>query len=234
MPEGKAVNQMFAGIAGRYDITNHLLSGGMDFSWRRKLVAAVNAHGPRDVLDLATGSGDVAFCLRRKLGAQVAITGMDFCQPMLDEADRKKADEPLFADIPFLQGDALELPLEDESFDAVTIAFGFRNFEDRDRGLREILRVLRPGGALFVLEFTQTDSWVRPFYYAYLKMVLPLFGAVLTGKKSAYDYLVESIKRFPTKAELTDELRDAGFHDVSARGLTLSTVALHKGVKPAR
>jgi demethylmenaquinone methyltransferase/2-methoxy-6-polyprenyl-1,4-benzoquinol methylase len=233
MPEGNAVNQMFAGIAGRYDIANHLLSGGVDFYWRHVLSRHVRAYGPRDLVDLATGSGDVAFKMRDRLGPKVPVTGLDFCEPMLEEAREKRAAKPTYADIDFSFGDCMQLPLADQSVDAVTISFGVRNFEDRQRGLREILRVLRPGGRLFVLEFSQPDRWFRPFYYFYLKYILPRVAAIATGDKSAYDYLAGTIENFPTKEALAEQLKLAGFQSVKATGLTFSIVAIHEAEKAA-
>ncbi len=231
MPEGKAVSQMFAGIAGRYDLANHLLSGGIDFYWRRVLTRMVRDFVPRDVVDLATGSGDVAFKLRDRLGPDVPVTGLDFCEPMLDEAREKKQAKPKYADLTFNFGDCMALPLPDESVDAVTISFGVRNFEDRQQGLREILRVLRPGGRLFVLEFSQPDRWFRPVYYFYLKYILPWVAALATGDKSAYDYLAGTIENFPTKEALAEQLQLAGFESVRATGLTFSIVAIHQAGK---
>src|SRR5687767_6612149 len=173
MPDPVAVNSMFARIACRYDFANRLLSGGMDIWWRKRLVGAVHRHSPRNVLDLATGSGDVAFALSRGLGSRTSILGMDFCQPMLEEAEKKKSAASHYASVTFRQGDILALPVPDESFDVVTISFGLRNLADRDRGLREMRRVLRPGGHLFVLEFSQPQRWFRPFYYFYLSKILP-------------------------------------------------------------
>ena len=233
MPEGNAVSRMFAGIARRYDRANHLLSGGVDFYWRRVLTRKVRDVRPAAVLDLATGSGDVAFKLRERLGPQVAITGMDFCEPMLDEARRKRDTREADATIEFTFGDCMALPLEDASFDAVTIAFGVRNFEDRQRGLREIQRVLKPGGRLFVLEFSQPARWFRPLYYLYLKYILPRLAALATGDKGAYDYLAGSIENFPSKERLTAQLREAGFETVDAAGLTFSIVAIHTARKAA-
>ncbi|MGB0744859.1 MAG: bifunctional demethylmenaquinone methyltransferase/2-methoxy-6-polyprenyl-1,4-benzoquinol methylase UbiE [Opitutales bacterium] len=231
MPEGKAVSRMFAGIAGRYDLANHLLSGGIDFYWRRVLTSMVRAFGPKDVVDLATGSGDVAFKLRDRLGASVPVTGLDFCEPMLEEAREKKKRKPTYADLSFNFGDCMQLPLEENSIDAVTISFGVRNFEDRQKGLREILRVLRPEGRLYVLEFSQPDSWFRPIYYFYLKYILPRIAAITTGDKSAYDYLAGTIENFPTKEELAEQLKLAGFDAVNATGLTFSIVAIHEATK---
>jgi len=231
MPEGQAVSNMFGGIAGRYDFANHFLSGGADFYWRHVLARKVRAFGPTDIVDLATGSGDVAFKLRDALGPGVAVTGLDFCEPMLDEARGKKENKPVYGDIEFAFGDCMNLPLEDGAVDAVTVAFGVRNFEDRQRGMKEILRVLRPGGRLFVLEFTQPDRWFRPIYYLYLKHILPRLASLATGDKSAYDYLAGTIESFPTKAGLAAQIKDAGFASVRATGLTFSVVAIHEATK---
>jgi len=222
---------MFARIARRYDIANHLLSGCMDFGWRRKLVTAVAKTSPRDVLDLATGSGDVAFSLGDKLPPAVTITGMDFCQPMLDEAEIKKRQSRRFDNVTFRQGDGLALPLPDASVDAVTISFGLRNMADRHKALTEIHRVLRPGGSLFVLEFSQPTRWFRPLYFFYLRHVLPLVAGSITGDRAAYVYLNETIEQFPGRDALSAEIRAAGFSSVEARGLTLGSVALHHAKK---
>lgn len=231
MPEGQKVQTMFAGIAGRYDCANRVLSGGLDLLWRRRLVRMVAARHPGQVVDLATGSGDVAFALRRGLPADARVTGMDFCQPMLDEAIQKKEKDRELQDIDFRWADCLELPLDDSSVDAITISFGLRNLESRDRGLREMHRVLRPGGSLFVLEFTQPDRWFRPLYYAYVKGLLPHLARLLTGDKAAYDYLGGSIADFPSKEALSAEIRAAGFPSVIAVGLSASIVAIHEARK---
>ncbi|MGB0334892.1 MAG: bifunctional demethylmenaquinone methyltransferase/2-methoxy-6-polyprenyl-1,4-benzoquinol methylase UbiE [Opitutales bacterium] len=231
MPEGKSVSRMFAGIAGRYDLANHLLSGGIDFYWRRVLTKIVQRRKPRDVVDLATGSGDVAFKLRDRLGEDIPVTGLDFCEPMLEQARAKRREKTSYENIQFSFGDCMELPLADNSVDAVTISFGVRNFEDRQKGLREILRVLRPGGRLFVLEFSQPDPWFRPFYYVYLKYILPWVAAIATGDKSAYDYLAGTIENFPTKRALAEQLQLAGYDSVKATGLTFSIVAIHEANK---
>jgi demethylmenaquinone methyltransferase/2-methoxy-6-polyprenyl-1,4-benzoquinol methylase len=233
MPDPVAVNSMFGRIAGRYDLANHLLSGGLDFGWRRCLVSAVDRAGPRDVLDLATGSGDVAFALSRRLPPATHIVGADFCQPMLDQAEVKKAAarDARFANITFRQADALALPFADASFDAITIAFGLRNLADRAQGLREMRRVLRPGGRLFVLEFSQPHAWFRPVYFFYLKHILPMVAGFVTRDRAAYDYLNDTITQFPGRDALAVEIRAAGFSQVSARGLSLCAVALHEAVK---
>jgi demethylmenaquinone methyltransferase/2-methoxy-6-polyprenyl-1,4-benzoquinol methylase len=229
MPDPIAVNSMFGRIARRYDVANRLLSGGIDIWWRRRLVAAVRASDPSDVLDLATGSGDVAFALCRGLRAATRILGMDFCQPMLDEAETKKqsAGAGHYSNVTFRQGDGLALPLPDESFDAVTIAFGLRNLADRAKGLHEMHRVLRPGGRLFVLEFSQPYRWFRPLYYFYLRRVLPGIAGAVTADRAAYEYLNNTITEFPDQRALAVEIAAAGFRNVHAHAMTLGIVALH-------
>lgn len=224
---------MFGRIARRYDFANLLLSCGIDSHWRNELVCAVKDRAPRDILDLATGSGDVAFALSRKLPATETVIGMDFCQPMLDRAAAKKATASgtLYRNVAFRQGDVLSLPLADESCDAITIAFGLRNLADRDRGLREMHRVLRPGGTLLILEFSQPRAWLRPFYYFYLRRLLPLIAGMVTGDREAYVYLNESIGGFPGRAALEGEISAAGFSDVRSRPMTFGIVALHEGRK---
>jgi demethylmenaquinone methyltransferase/2-methoxy-6-polyprenyl-1,4-benzoquinol methylase len=229
MPDPAAVNTMFARIARRYDLANRLLSGGADRRWRRRLVAAVRRAGPRAVLDLATGSGDVALALGRALPVGVEIIGMDFCRPMLAEAEAKQRRAGGPANVSFRLGDGLALPLADASVDAVTIAFGLRNMADRGRALREMRRVLRPPhGRLFVLEFSQPVPWFRPFYFLYLRRVLPRLAGLITGDRSAYDYLGDTIGEFPDREALSRELRGAGFSAVSATAMTFGIVALHE------
>lgn len=230
MPDPIAVNSMFARIARRYDFANILLSGGIDRWWRRKLVAAVNRVSPSDVLDLATGSGDVAFALSRKVMSANNIVGMDFCQPMLDEAviKQENSSETSFARITFEQGDGLNLPLKDGSFDAVTIAFGLRNMADRHRSLTEMHRVLRSGGRMYVLEFSQPDRWFKPIYLFYLRRILPVIAGIVTKDKAAYVYLNETIEQFPGRESLSAEIIAAGFSSVKAVGFTFGIVALHE------
>jgi demethylmenaquinone methyltransferase/2-methoxy-6-polyprenyl-1,4-benzoquinol methylase len=233
MPDPTAVNSMFGRIARRYDLANFLLSGGIDTWWRRRLVSAVRRAAPHDVLDLATGSGDVAFALSRGLKADVNIIGMDFCLPMLEQAEAKKlaAGASRYGNIAFRPGDVLALPHADASCDAVTISFGLRNLADRALGLREMRRVLRPRGKLFVLEFSQPAKWLRPFYYFYLGRVLPRVAGFVTGNREAYVYLNETIAHFPGRDALSAEIKSAGFGDVSATPMTLGIVALHVATK---
>lgn len=231
MPDGNAVRSMFAGISSRYDSANRILSGGSDIYWRRVLVRTVASRNPKDIADLATGSGDVAFALERHLGEAATIRGFDFCAEMLDEARQKQSGKGS-GRIEFAIGDCLNLPIADKSLDALTIAFGLRNLEDRAQGLSEMARVLRPGGALHVLEFSQPHRWFRPIYYAYLRHILPHLARLATGNRSAYDYLVGSIESFPERDVLAEEIQSAGnFSEVSAKPLTFGVVAIHTAVK---
>lgn len=233
MPDPVAVNSMFGRIARRYDIANVLLSFGIDRYWRWRLVRAVRRSEPSDVLDLATGSGDVAFALARSLAPNTRIIGMDFCAPMLAEANAKKlaAGPATHRNVSFQLGDGLALPLPDASCDAITISFGLRNLADRHRGLREMHRVLRPGGRLFVLEFSQPHPWLRPFYLFYLRRILPWIAGCVTGDRQAYVYLNESIELFPGRTDLSREISTAGFAGVDARGFTGGIVALHSATR---
>lgn len=234
MPEPALVRSMFGRIARRYDAANLILSGGADRWWRYRLVRAVGRLAPRRVLDLATGSGDVALALSRTLDSRVEVVGLDFCQPMLAQAEAKKsAAGPLrHANVTFHHGDILNLPFPDASFDAVTIAFGLRNLEDRPRGLCEMRRVLRPGGRLFILEFSQPFAWFRPIYYFYLRRLLPGIAGLVTGDRAAYFYLNETIGEFPDRNTISREIASAGFSEVSACPLTLGIVALHAAANP--
>jgi demethylmenaquinone methyltransferase/2-methoxy-6-polyprenyl-1,4-benzoquinol methylase len=232
MPDPTQVSAMFGRIARRYDTANRLLSGGADVWWRRRLVAAACHTSPRAVLDLATGSGDVALALARALPAPAQVTGLDFCAPMLVEAEQKRAAaRGLRASVVFRAGDALALPVADASADVITIAFGLRNLADRARGLSEMQRALRPGGRLLVLEFSQPKAWFRPVYYFYLRRVLPVLAHLVTGDRAAYDYLCGSIAEFPSHTELSEEIRRAGFARVEASRMTFGIVALHEAVK---
>jgi demethylmenaquinone methyltransferase/2-methoxy-6-polyprenyl-1,4-benzoquinol methylase len=232
MPDPIAVNSMFGRIARRYDVANFVLCGGIDTWWRKKLVLGVRRSSPRKVLDLATGSGDVAFAISRGVKTCSSIVGMDFCLPMLEQAEAKKRQAgQRYQNVHFAPGDALALPVADESYDAVTISFGLRNLADRARGLQEMRRVLRPGGRLFVLEFSQPAAWFRPCYYFYLRHVLPTVAGLVTSDKDAYVYLNNTISQFPDRTMLADEIRAAGFRDVTAEALTFGVVALHTATR---
>jgi demethylmenaquinone methyltransferase/2-methoxy-6-polyprenyl-1,4-benzoquinol methylase len=226
MPEGSAVRTMFSGIASRYDLANRVLSLGLCVGWRNRLVEAVRAAAPSKVADLATGSGDVAFALRAELPASTEVTGYDFCEPMLEIGRRRAQAER--AEVGFRTGDCMGLPIADGACDAVTVAYGVRNFEDRPRGLRELRRVVHPGGSAFILEFSQPDAWFAPLHFLHVRCVLPVAAAVLTGDLGAYRYLGTSIAGFPDAPGLDAELRAAGFAEVTHERMLFGTVALHR------
>jgi demethylmenaquinone methyltransferase/2-methoxy-6-polyprenyl-1,4-benzoquinol methylase len=215
-----AIAAMFGRVAPRYDFLNHALCGGADVYWRWRLARAVAARRPARVLDLATGSGDVLLALARQQAASEAMVGADFCLPMLREARAKSAPHLVAAD-------ALRLPFPDACFDAITIAFGLRNFADRAAGLREMRRVLRPGGCACVLEFSHPVAGCAALYFAYLRWIMPRYAQFFTKERGAYEYLADSIRAFPRQPELAALMRDAGFARARWTNLTLGIVALH-------
>ena len=225
-PEDHArrVREMFARISPRYDLLNHLLSGNIDKRWRRRVVRKLSPLLPEHghVLDVACGTGDLSIEIFEARRARVV--GVDFCRPMLELAKAKTSA------IPFIEGDALQLPFADRSFDLVTIGFGLRNLSSRERGLQELQRVLKPGGWLAVLEFSQpTVVGLRHLVTFYYARMLPNIGGWLSGSRSAYEYLPDSISKFPNQEELAAMLRDAGFENVTFENLTGGVAALHLG-----
>ena len=236
----ESVRTMFAGIARRYDLLNHLLSANVDRRWRKLVAARVAAHIDEDgarlsgnaasVLDVACGTGDLSLTLSERVG-RAEVTGLDFCRPMLDVA-RRKAGERGRA-IPFVEGDALALPFDEGAFDAVTIAFGLRNLASVERGLEELFRVTRPGGLVCVLEFSQPDVPVlRELFRFYFTRVLPRVGGMVSGSRGAYEYLPDSVSRFPDQVRLAELMRAAGFGRVGYKNLTGGIAALHTGTRP--
>lgn len=223
---------MFAGIAGRYDLLNHLLSGNVDKRWRRRVAARLRPaliEGAR-ALDVACGTGDLSLVLA-EAGA-VRVTGVDFCRPMLEIAARKAAGDA-GRTLPFIEGDALRLPFADESFEVVTIAFGLRNLAGVGEGLRELHRVLKPGGSLAVLEFSR--PWLpgfRALFQFYFTRVLPRIGGLVSGSRGAYEYLPDSVWRFPDQRALAELMRETGFVEVTYENLTGGIAALHTGKRP--
>ena len=214
-----SVRTMFDRIAPVYDVMNRVMTGGLDVRWRRLAAGAAVREGDR-VLDAACGTGDLAIA-DLKAGAS-HVTGLDFSEQMLERARKKHAS------IEWIQGDMLALPFADETFDAATVGFGVRNVDDLELGLRELRRVLRPGGRLAILEITQPRGALRPFYSLWFDRVVPLLGKVLPGG-DAYTYLPASVKRFPTAERLAGLLGEAGFGDVSFKLMGGSIVALHTG-----
>jgi demethylmenaquinone methyltransferase/2-methoxy-6-polyprenyl-1,4-benzoquinol methylase len=218
-----SVRTMFDRIAPVYDLMNRVMTAGLDVRWRRLAAEAAVRQGDR-VLDAACGTGDLAIA-DVKAGAG-RVTGLDFSEGMLERARKKTV---LRKDaLEWVQGDMLRLPFADATFDAATVGFGVRNVEDLELGLRELRRVLRPGGRLAILEITQPRGALRPFYSLWFDRIVPLLGKVLPGG-DAYTYLPASVKRFPTAERLAEMLRVAGFSDVRFRLLGGSIVALHTG-----
>jgi demethylmenaquinone methyltransferase/2-methoxy-6-polyprenyl-1,4-benzoquinol methylase len=216
---------MFARIAGRYDLLNRVLSLGRDRVWRREVATRVAALAPERVLDVCTGTGDVALALR---GVGVVV-GSDFCVPMLARA-RSKATERRRA-LALFAGDALRLPLEDGAVDAVTVAFGVRNFENLETGLGELVRVLSPGGTLLVLEFSRPQGRLGALLRWWAEAVPPRVGRWLSADADAYTYLPASVSTFPHGESMRRALRTAGLDRVESRPLTGGVATLYEGHK---
>jgi len=223
------VRAMFGRVAHRYDLANHLLSANIDRHWRAHTVRRVRDVLMRPdarVLDLACGTGDLLIALERAAGRR--LIGGDFCHPMLTGARTKLRRAALAS--PLVEADALALPMRDASLDLITIAFGFRNLANYRAGLQEMRRVLRPGGALAILEFSQPPNKAfGAFYNWYSRRVLPVIGGALSGAREAYTYLPESVRKFPEAADLAEMMRAAGFEPVTWEYLTFGIVALHIG-----
>lgn len=214
------VRAMFAKISRRYDLANHLLSGGLDLLWRQAAARAAAQSRPSRVLDLACGSGDLWLALRKHL-PNAEITGADFCEPLLQVAAAKGCS-------PLILADALALPFPSGQFDAVTIGFGFRNMQDYNKAAAECARVLRPGGALVILDFSlPRNPAVRSLYRFYLHRILPRVAGWATGDASAYEYLGGSIEQFPSGPAMEQLLLSNGFRTASTQELTLGIVSLY-------
>jgi demethylmenaquinone methyltransferase / 2-methoxy-6-polyprenyl-1,4-benzoquinol methylase len=226
--QARRVREMFAKIAGRYDLLNHLLSGNVDKRWRRLVAVTISQGLPLGtrILDVACGTGDLSLTLSR--GGKAEIVGLDFCRPMLEIAATKSLARG--ATIAFIEGDALALPFRDQSFDGVTIAFGLRNLVGVEPGLGELLRVLKPGGRVAVLEFSKPRFAIfRAIFKVYFTKLLPLVGGLISGSRGAYQYLPDSVSRFPDQEELSGLMKQAGFEEVTYRNLTGGIAALHLG-----
>jgi demethylmenaquinone methyltransferase / 2-methoxy-6-polyprenyl-1,4-benzoquinol methylase len=220
---------MFSQIAPRYDLLNQILSAGVDRKWRAAAVKVALENHPKHVLDLATGTGDIALLIKR-LAPGTVVTGGDFTPAMLDLAREKAAKAGL--EIGFVEADALALPFSDSHFDAVTISFGFRNFIDYPTALSELYRVLKPGGRLCILEFPPPPKTpLGTLYRFYFNQVLPLIGGLISGKPSAYRYLPSSVQRFPEPQALAGLMQDTGFQ-TTYQIFTAGIAALHVGNKP--
>jgi len=219
----EAVRAMFGRIARRYDLANHVLSGGSDFLWRRRAAKIIAGWRTKRVLDLATGSGDLALAIQRKL-PEATIIAADFSPEMLEVARRKGVRETILAD-------ALQLPFESASFDCVTVAFGLRNMSDWNVALGEMSRVLRADGHLLVLDFSLPVGALRPAYRFYLHRCLPLLASLVTGQRAAYDYLGGSIEKFPSGGEMVELIEKNGFEKASAEPLTGGIATIYTAQK---
>jgi demethylmenaquinone methyltransferase / 2-methoxy-6-polyprenyl-1,4-benzoquinol methylase len=226
------IRDMFGRVARRYDLANHLLSFGIDYYWRAQTARRLRhilANPEARILDICCGTGDLVLALERaRRGQAKAVLGSDFCHPMLAGAKAKL--EQRHAAAGLFEADALRLPLPSASLDLLTVAFGFRNLANYQAGLAEMRRVLRPGGTAAILEFSRPSSPLfAALYHFYSRRILPVIGGALSGDRSAYTYLPESVKRFPDADELAAEMRRAGFPRVSYEYLTGGIVALHIG-----
>ena len=226
----RKVHEMFSRISPKYDFINHFLSINIDKRWRKlvrkSLKEILNDKGAL-VLDVACGTGDLSLELAKDSAA--TVFGTDFCRPMLAVAATKNDSA---VSIPYIEGDAMTLPFSDDSFDAVTIAFGLRNLSNWKDGLRELQRIIKPGGKLVILEFSEPVlPGFRQVYQIYFNNILPKLGGVFSGEQSAYQYLSDSVSKFPNQTKLKKMMSESGFSSVEYRNLTGGVAAIHTGIK---
>jgi demethylmenaquinone methyltransferase/2-methoxy-6-polyprenyl-1,4-benzoquinol methylase len=223
------VKWMFSEITPSYDLINHLLSGYLDILWR-KFTAKRIPPDAKSVLDLATGTGDLAFEISRR-HKETFVIGVDFVQNMLKVAKRKAKRQKSGRRVQFTTGDAMSLPFPDDTFDIVTIAFGFRNIPQRIEALQEISRVIKPGGKLLILELTfPSNLGLKKFFLWYLNKVIPLIGGLISGNRKAYSYLPDSIQDFLTPDQLNSLFKQAGIVHTKQFRLSLGISYLHEGI----
>lgn len=223
MPDASYVQNAFARIADRYVVTNHVLSGGMDIWWRKVVTSRIKKWKPSRLLDVASGTGDLALEIQDHC-PQCEVIATDFCAEMLAHASTRGIQKTIVAD-------ALNLPFSDSEFDVVTVAFGLRNMADYPAALREMRRVLKPGGKLLILDFSLPEGPLRKPYRWYLHNVLPRMAGMLTGEKDAYEYLGGSIEQFPAGKAMTDLLESCGFSETDASPLTFGVVTVYEGTR---
>ncbi len=227
----KQVEQMFDNISPKYDFLNHFLSFGIDKIWRNKTIKVVGENNPKYILDVATGTGDLAFVAQKKLNPN-KIVGLDLSNGMLNVGRQKSKKRGLEKIIEFTQGDSEKLPFEDNLFDAVMVSFGVRNFENLLAGLSEINRVLKKDGKITVLEFSKPSTFpVKQAYGIYSKYLLPIFGAAISKDKSAYQYLPESVAAFPEGESFLRKLESAGFNSFFMKRLSGGIATIYSAKK---
>lgn len=229
--KGEKIQQMFGAIAPRYDFLNRLLSFGIDRRWRTKAVRLLKYREGSRILDVATGTGDVALEIALRTPATVRVTGADFCKEMVDLGVLKVAASPYADRIDLIVAPCEDLPFANDTFDSITIAFGIRNVVDRKLGLAEMWRVLRPGGRMVILEFSTPRSQLfRQLYYFYFHRLLPVVGG-LFSRYNAYKYLPDSVLEFPSQEEFSQMIAEVGFHNIDLHVLTFGIATIYVGEK---
>lgn len=225
----KEVEDMFDNIAPKYDLLNHVLSMKIDVLWRNTLVKWMNVDQPKEVLDVATGTGDLAIAVQKGTGAK--IVGLDLSQQMLNVGIEKIKKISLTDQIEMIKGDAENLPFESNKFDAVSVAFGVRNFENLEKGLDELKRVVKEGKSVYILEFSKVEGFLAPFYMFYFKNILPQIGKLVSKDNRAYTYLPDSVNAFPFGERMKTILLNVGFRQVEYKKLSLGIATIYKATK---
>ena len=226
------VAEMFDRIAGRYDFMNRFLSARTDIGWRKKAISLLKKDEPKNILDIATGTADMAIRAYKMLNPD-QITGIDISTQMLEIGKKKVDKEGLAGKIRLQVGDSETINFGENTFDAGMVAFGIRNFENLEKGLAEILRVLKPGGQLIILEFSKPKQPIRSFYNLYMGVIAPLIARWFNQNKEAYQYLCESANAFPDRQKLVDILNKIGYSDTRYKSLSLGICCIYSGRKPA-
>lgn len=221
---------MFNNIAHRYDFLNHFLSLGIDFHWRKRLINRITLQKPETILDVATGTGDLAIAAAKLNPNQ--ITGVDIADDMLAIGRKKISEKKLDNLITLVTGDSENLQFADSGFDVTMAAFGVRNFENLEKGLSEMYRVLKKEGKIYILEFSKPTMFpVKQLYFFYFKFILPFLGRLISGDKSAYSYLPASVSEFPDGEKFVQVMQQVGFRETSVQTLTLGIVSIYEGKK---
>ena len=230
MDKKEIVRRMFDDISPKYDFLNHFLSFGIDRIWRKKLVKLLRKPNPREILDVATGTGDLAIAIS-KIGPR-KITGIDISEQMLEVGRQKLVKAGLDNLITFQSADAEDIPFPDDSFDAISVAFGVRNFAHLELGIREMRRVLRPGGWMYILEFSHPVSFpMKQLYHLYSRFFIPVMGKMISGNSQAYSYLPESVAAFPSGKKLVEIIEQQGLKKVSCIPLSMGIASIYYGQK---